>query len=133
MTEIIPTSAALRITGSRQEIELVLEAMARAGWQCKSKQKLYPYSDKGQTKYSLYVNDLQLPDVGCGNVEHRSELRALRGKPALLASQISDLEAELATKREQLLDSLRQLGDEVEGLPRPWDVVLGGKKIPERD
>ena len=55
MGEIIPTSAALRITGSKAEVELVLEALAKAGFSCKCNEKFYPYQDKGKTKYSIYL------------------------------------------------------------------------------
>lgn len=110
----------MRITGSPAEVELVLEALTKAGFRCKSNEKLYPYQDRGKLKHSVYLNDLAflLPErFDQVSSEHRLELR----------SQISDLEAELAAKREELLASLRQLGSELEASPRPWDVVLGGK------
>ena len=78
MTEIIPTSAALRITGSKAEVELVLEALAKAGFRCKCNEKLYTHQDRGKLKHSVYLNELVFPMPGRSDQvssERRSELR----------------------------------------------------------
>ena len=116
MSEIIPTSASMRITGSKEEVELVLEALAKAGFQCKCNEKFYPYQDKGKTKYSIYLNELvfSMPErVEPVSSERRSHLR----------SQIAKAEWLLQSLREELVIEVAQ-SDEPK--PKPWDVVLGG-------
>lgn len=115
MTEIIPTSASMRIAGSQAEVELVLEALALAGFRCKCNEKFYPYQDRGKTKYSIYLNELVFPmPKRSGSSEHRSHLR----------SQIAKAEALLQSLREELVIEAAQ-SDEPK--PKPWDVVLGGR------
>lgn len=117
----------MRIAGSQAEVELVLEALAKAGFRCKCNEKFYPYQDKGKTKYSIYLNELVFPipeRAAPVSSEHRSHLRALRGKPAELASQISKAESLLQSLRDELVLEVAQSDGPK---PKPWDVVLGGK------
>ncbi len=104
----------MRIAGSQSEVELVLEALALAGFRCKCNEKFYPYQDKGKTKYSIYLNDLVFPmPKRSGSSEHRSHLRA----------QIAKAEWLLQSLREELVIEVASADGPK---PKPWDVVLGG-------
>jgi hypothetical protein len=66
---LVHTSASIRITGHRQEIDLVLNALARAGFFYKTNKTLYPCRDNPQ-RFSLYLNFIKCPVL----------LKAIRGK-----------------------------------------------------
>lgn len=59
----IPTTAALRLTGTKSEIELVLAVLRGKDFFWKTNGKYYPQrGDSNQ--YAYYLNDLQLPQFG---------------------------------------------------------------------
>lgn len=59
---IVNTSAGIRITGSEQEIHLVLNALSNAGIFYKTNRKLYPSRDNPH-RLNLYLNWLKVPAV----------------------------------------------------------------------
>ncbi|MEG4317701.1 MULTISPECIES: hypothetical protein [unclassified Microcoleus] len=59
----IPTTASLRLTGTKSEIELVLAVLRGKDFFWKTNGKYYPQrGDSNQ--YAYYLNDLQLPQLG---------------------------------------------------------------------
>lgn len=57
---LVHTSAGIRITGAKQEIDLVLNALARAGFFYKINKTLYPYRDNPR-RFNLYLNFVKCP------------------------------------------------------------------------
>ena len=59
----VPTTAALRLTGTKSEIELVLAVLRGKDFFWKTNGKFY--SQRGESnQYAYYLNDLQLPQLG---------------------------------------------------------------------
>jgi ribosomal protein L37AE/L43A len=58
--KIVHTSAGIRITGDRQEIDLVMNALAWAGFFYKSNKTLYPCRDN-PNRFNLYLNFVRCP------------------------------------------------------------------------
>lgn len=56
----IPTTAALRLTGTKSEIELVLAVLRGKDFFWKTNGKFYPQRGE-ENQYAYYLNDLQLP------------------------------------------------------------------------
>lgn len=65
MTKVpnIPTTAALRLTGTKSEIELVLAVLRGKDFFWKTNGKFYPQRGE-ENQYAYYLNDLQLPQLG---------------------------------------------------------------------
>lgn len=59
----IPTTAALRLTGTKSEIELVLAVLRGKDFFWKTNGKFYPPRGE-ENQYAYYLNDLQLPQLG---------------------------------------------------------------------
>ncbi len=59
----IPTTAALRLTGTKSEIELVLAVLRGKDFFWKTNGKFYPQRGEGN-QFAYYLNDLQLPQLG---------------------------------------------------------------------
>jgi len=59
----IPTTAALRLTGTKSEIELVLAVLRGKDFFWKTNGKFYPQRGE-ENQYAYYLNDLQLPQLG---------------------------------------------------------------------
>jgi len=59
----IPTTAALRLTGTKSEIELVLAVLRGKDFFWKTNGKFYPQRGE-ESQYAYYLNDLQLPQLG---------------------------------------------------------------------
>lgn len=59
----IPTTAALRLTGTKSEIELVLAVLRGKDFFWKTNGKFYPQRGD-DNQYAYYLNDLQLPQLG---------------------------------------------------------------------
>ncbi|MEG4499223.1 hypothetical protein QUB05_19365 [Microcoleus sp. F10-C6] len=59
----IPTTAALRLTGTKSEIELVLAVLRGKDFFWKTNGKFYPQRGD-ENQYAYYLNDLQLPQLG---------------------------------------------------------------------
>jgi len=59
----IPTTAALRLTGTKSEIELVLAVLRGKDFFWKTNGKFYQQRGEGN-QYAYYLNDLQLPQFG---------------------------------------------------------------------
>ena len=59
----IPTAAALRLTGTKSEIELVLAVLRGKDFFLKTNGKFYPQRGD-ENQYAYYLNDLQLPQLG---------------------------------------------------------------------
>lgn len=59
----IPTAAALRLTGTKSEIELVLAVLRGKDFFWKTNGKFYPQRGE-DNQYAYYLNDLQLPQLG---------------------------------------------------------------------
>jgi hypothetical protein len=57
---LVHTSASIRITGHKQEIDLVLNALAKAGFFYKSNKTLYPCRDNPR-RFNLYLNFVKCP------------------------------------------------------------------------
>lgn len=57
---VVYTSSSLRITGSEQEIHLVLNALSNAGIFYKTNGRLYPSRDNPK-RLNLYLNFLKVP------------------------------------------------------------------------
>jgi hypothetical protein len=55
---LVHTSASIRITGHQQEIDLVLNALARAGFFYKTNKTLYPCRDNPR-RFNLCLNFLK--------------------------------------------------------------------------
>ncbi len=62
INSVVTTSAGIRITGSEQEIHLVLNALSNAGIFYKSNKALYPCRDNPK-RFNLYLKRLRLPAV----------------------------------------------------------------------
>lgn len=58
--KLVHTSADIRITGVRQEIDLVVNALARAGFFYKTNKTLYPCRDNPK-RFNLYLNFVKCP------------------------------------------------------------------------
>jgi urease accessory protein UreH len=58
--KLVHTTAGIRITGDRQEIDLVLKALTRAGFSWKSNKTLYPSLDNPK-RFNLYLNFVKWP------------------------------------------------------------------------
>lgn len=58
--KLVYTSAGIRITGAKQEIDLVINALARAGFFYKTNQTLYPCRDNPK-RFNLYLNFVKCP------------------------------------------------------------------------
>ncbi|MEG4302578.1 hypothetical protein [Microcoleus sp. D3_18a_C4] len=59
----IPTAAALRLTGTKSEIELVLAVLRGKDFFWKTNGKFYPQRGE-DNQYAYYLNELQLPQIG---------------------------------------------------------------------
>jgi hypothetical protein len=59
----IPTTAALRLTGTKSEIELVLAVLRGKDFFWKTNGKFYPQRGE-ENQYAYHLNDLQLPQLG---------------------------------------------------------------------
>ena len=57
---LVHTSAAIRITGANQKIDLVLNALARAGFFYKTNKTIYPCWDNSK-RFNLYLNFVNCP------------------------------------------------------------------------
>ena len=57
---LVHTTAGIRITGAKQEIDLVLNALARAGFFYKTNKTLYPCGDNPK-RFNLYLNFVKCP------------------------------------------------------------------------
>jgi hypothetical protein len=57
---LVHTSASIRITGHKQEIDLVLNALARSGFFYKINKTLYPCRDNPR-RFNLYLNFVKCP------------------------------------------------------------------------
>jgi hypothetical protein len=57
---LVHTSADIRITGANQKIDLVLNALARAGFFYKTNKTLYPCRDNSK-RFNLYLNFVNCP------------------------------------------------------------------------
>ena len=57
---LVHTSAGIRITGAKQEIDLVLNALARSCWFDRTNKTLYPCHDN-QKRFNLYLNFVKCP------------------------------------------------------------------------
>jgi hypothetical protein len=57
---LVHTSTAIRITRAKQEIDLVLNALARAGFFYKTNKTLYPCRDISK-RFNLYLNFVNCP------------------------------------------------------------------------
>ncbi len=57
---LVHTSAGIRITGAKQEIDLTLNALARAGFFYKTNKTLYPCRDNSK-RFNLYLNFMNCP------------------------------------------------------------------------
>ena len=57
---LVHTSADIRITGANQKIDLVLNALARAGFFYKTNKTLYPCQDNSK-RFNLYLNFVNCP------------------------------------------------------------------------
>jgi hypothetical protein len=57
---LIYTSASIRVTGSRQEVDLIVNALARAGFFYKTNKTLYPCRDNPK-QLNLYLNFIKCP------------------------------------------------------------------------
>ena len=84
----IPTTAALRLTGTKSEIELVLAVLRGKDFFWKTNGKFYPQRGESN-QYAYYLNDLQLPQLGTavtspaptpGEPQHRPWDAVLGGK-----------------------------------------------------
>lgn len=58
--DLVHTSAAIRITGSKQEIKLALDALDRAGFKYRTNNTLYPTRDDPK-RFFTYLNWLKVP------------------------------------------------------------------------
>jgi hypothetical protein len=58
--KLIHTSATIRITGSKQEIDFVVNALARAGFFYKTNKTIYPCQDNPK-RFNLYLNFVKCP------------------------------------------------------------------------
>ncbi|MGB8688308.1 MAG: hypothetical protein WCD53_13350 [Microcoleus sp.] len=58
----IQTTTALRLTGTKSEIELVLAILRGKGFSWKTNDRYYPQRGEGH-QYAYYLNDLQLPGL----------------------------------------------------------------------
>ena len=58
--KLVYTSAGIRITGDQQEIDLVVNALARAGFFYKINKTLYPCRDNPR-RFNLYLNFVKCP------------------------------------------------------------------------
>jgi hypothetical protein len=58
--QLVHTSAGIRITGHKQEIDLVLNALARAGFFYSTNKTLYPCRDNPR-RFNLYLNFVKCP------------------------------------------------------------------------
>lgn len=58
--KLVHTTAGIRITGDKQEIDLALNALTRAGFAWKSNKQLYPCRDNPK-RFHLYLNFLKCP------------------------------------------------------------------------
>ena len=57
---LVHTTAGIRITGHQQEIDLVLNALARSGFFYKTNKTLYPCRDNPR-RFNLYLNFVKCP------------------------------------------------------------------------
>jgi|SRR5919199_2752189 hypothetical protein len=57
---LVHTSAGIRITGNKQEIDLVLNALASSGFFYKTNKILYPCRDNPR-RFNLYLNFVRCP------------------------------------------------------------------------
>ena len=57
---LVHTTAAMRITGSKQEIDLAVNALARAGFFYQTNKTLYPCRDNPK-RFNLYLNFVKCP------------------------------------------------------------------------
>jgi hypothetical protein len=57
---LVHTTAGIRITGHKQEIDLVLNALARAGFFYQTNKTLYPCRDNPR-RSNLYLNFIKCP------------------------------------------------------------------------
>jgi hypothetical protein len=65
---LVHTSASIRITGHKQEIDLVLNALARSGFFYQTNKTLYPCRDNPR-RFNLYLNFVKCPallEIGGG-------------------------------------------------------------------
>lgn len=60
--KLVHTSAGIRITGSKQEIDLVINALARAGFFYKINKTLYPSRDNPK-RFHVYLNFVKCPAI----------------------------------------------------------------------
>jgi Zn-finger nucleic acid-binding protein len=58
--KLVHTSAAIRISGDKQEIDLVINALARAGFFYKTNKTLYPCRDNPK-RFNVYLNFVKCP------------------------------------------------------------------------
>jgi hypothetical protein len=68
----IPTTAALRLTGTKSEIELVLAVLRGKDFFWKTNGKFYPQRGE-ESQYAYYLNDLQLPQLGAVTISQQGE------------------------------------------------------------
>ncbi len=59
---VVHTTAAVRITGEKQEVELVLNALAGAGIFYRTNRTLYPCRDNPR-RFNVYLKYLKVPAV----------------------------------------------------------------------
>jgi hypothetical protein len=57
---LVHTSAGIKITGAKQEIDLVVNALARTGFFYKTNKTLYPCRDNPK-RFNLYLNFVKCP------------------------------------------------------------------------
>jgi hypothetical protein len=57
---LVYTTAAVRVTGSKQEIDLVVNALAAKGFFYKTNKTLYPCRDNPK-RFNLYLNFVKCP------------------------------------------------------------------------
>ena len=58
----VHTTAGMRISGSPQEVDIVLNALENSGFSFKSNRKLYPCRDNPR-RFNLYLNFLKCPTL----------------------------------------------------------------------
>jgi hypothetical protein len=58
--KLVHTSAAIRISGDKQEIDLVINALARAGFFYRINKTPYPCQDNPR-RFNLYLNFVKCP------------------------------------------------------------------------
>jgi hypothetical protein len=70
--KLVHTSASIRITGDRQEVDLVVNALARAGLFYRSNRTLYPCRDNPK-RVNLYLNFIKCPALFESTGEKKKE------------------------------------------------------------